>query len=119
MTDKIRLRTSLEAWRERNDAELRHEDSSPLGERYELQWTNGEDDTLVRFIDVYPKDANRIAIQKGIFEKPPEGPAENTPSEEVRAKGTFYYRTVDQVTEALSQLKPFTDGMSRAHLPRS
>lgn len=106
--EKHRLQSSLEEWCEQNGAELEHDAHSPLGERFEVRWTTG-DPSLVRYIDVYPQDANRINIQKGVFDK-------TDCSEEVRAKGTIYYRTVDQVGETLSQLKPFTDRMSRAHL---
>jgi hypothetical protein len=106
--ERHRLQSSLKEWCDQNGAELEHDTDSPLGERFEVRWTK-DDPTLIRFIDVYPEDANRITIQKGVFDKV-------NCSEEVRAKGTIYYRTVDQVGEALSQLKPFTDRMSRAHL---
>ena len=115
MNSRRELETSIQKWCRENAANCIHEEKSPLGERYEIRWLDSKN-AVVRFIDVYPRDANRVIVQKGIFEGP--APDANVP-EDQREKGPLYSRTVEQVYEVLRELKPFTDSMRRASLVRT
>lgn len=109
MSSRSELEREIQKWCREHQAEFVHEEQSPLGERYEIRWL--DDPLVVRFIDIYPREANRVIVQKGIY----DGAAPAAP-EEQREKGPIYSRTVDQVYRTLDELKPYTDRMERSLL---
>lgn len=105
MTKRRKLEKTINEWCRANQAKPRKQ-STPLGERYEVEWSKAEEPMIVRFIDIYPRDENRVIVQKGIAER-------NT---DLRATGAIYNRTIDQIYVTLDELKPFTDQLSREYL---
>lgn len=108
MSEKKRLEDSIKSWCAENHAKLEHDPDTPLGECYEVQWIYPKTDppeadpqsVIIRFIDIYPRGANKIIVRKGIRF-----------ANHARA-GSIYNRTIDQIYTTLSELKPFVERLA-------